>query len=89
MTILLPPDPVTMVATAYRWACRNDLDLARHYLSYLKPAELAEARMHLLRLALRVIPSMTPEGVAAAALAPDSLDLPDGVDGFGITGRAT
>lgn len=83
-TILLPADPDTTTAAALRWTCRGDLDMARMYLAKLSPVQLAEARMHLMQLAL-LIQSMTPEGVAAAAPAPDS--LPDGVEGFSVAGR--
>jgi hypothetical protein len=85
-TILLPPDPDTLVASALRWACRGDLDMATKYLAKLDPTQLAQARMHLLRLALLIL-SMSPEGVAMAALSPDA--LPDGVDGHSVTGRLT
>lgn len=71
-TVVLPPDPATVVTTALRWTYRNDLDLAERYLRTVSEVDLAEARHHLLRLAL-LIQSLTPEGVAAAALAPDSL----------------
>lgn len=72
-TILLPPDPMTTTCTAVRWEWRGDReDLVERYLNQLTAAERAEARMVLRRLALR-IDAMTPEGVAAALLAPDSL----------------
>lgn len=87
-TVVLAPDPMTTTCTALRWEWRSNGDLAEHYLRQLSDAERAEARMVLLRLALR-IDAMTPEGVAAALLAPDSLPLPAGVDGYAISGRTS
>jgi len=86
MTVLLPADPDTTTAAALRWTCRGDLEMAQRYLAKLSPTQLAEARHHLLRLAL-LIQAMTPEGVAMAALCPDA--LPDGVVGYPVAGRSS
>ena len=82
--VLLPADPDTTTAAALRWTCRGDTDMARTYLAKLSPVQFAEARMHVTRLAL-LMASMTPAGVAAAVLQPDT--LPEGVDGYQIAGR--
>ena len=70
--ILLSPEASTTTNIALLWVWRNDLPLARQFMEKLTDAERAEARHHLTRLAL-LIQAMTPEGVAAAVLQPDSL----------------
>ena len=83
-TILLSPEASTTTNVALYWVWRGKGDRARQYVDKLSDVERAEAYMHLMRLAL-LVKSMTPEGVAAAMLQPDS--LPDGVDGYAIAGR--
>lgn len=87
-TTLLAPDPLSCTTQALIRLWRGDLDRARTHLAGLSPADLAQARMVAQRLVL-LARSLTPDGVAAAVLAPDSLPLPAGVDGFNIAGRAS
>ena len=73
-------DAPTVVATAYRWMHRGDIDMARFYLSQLSDVDRVEARMNAVRVAAVLAELSLPptvEQVAAAALTPDA--LPDDI----------